>query len=179
VALLLNAGTGRWMDDPYEPVLETFEVFYRRERRAVVGLAFVLSGSAPIAEELAQDAFIAALRDWGRVGQLEDPSGWVRRVVANRSVSRFRRLAVEARFVGRGTDRSWSPAEERDVDLWREVRRLPKRQAQVVALYYVDDLSRRDIARVLGCSEETVKTHLERARRTLAARLGEVSEEGG
>lgn len=165
------------MDEVSEPVLETFEGFYRRELRAVVGLAYVLSGSEMVAEELAHDAFVAALRDWERVRRLEDPSAWIRRVVANQSVSRFRRLALEARHAGRAGGRSWSSTESSDVDLWREVRRLPRRQAQVIALHYLHDLPRRDVARVLGCSEETVKTQLTRARRTLARRLGESQEE--
>jgi RNA polymerase sigma-70 factor (ECF subfamily) len=54
---------------------------------------------------------------------------------------------------------------------WDHVRRLPRRQAQVVALRYVYDLEVADIARTLGCSEGSVKVHLSRARHTLATRL--------
>jgi RNA polymerase sigma factor (sigma-70 family) len=165
------------MDEPYEPALGTFDGFYRRERRAIVGLAFVLSGSAAAAEELAQDAFLAALRDWDRVAHFDDPSAWIRRVVANRSVSRIRRLALEARHARRNSVPTWSPSREGDVDLWGEVRRLPKRQAQAIALHYLHDLPRREVATILQCSEETVKTHLDRGRRTLAIRLGERDEE--
>jgi RNA polymerase sigma-70 factor (ECF subfamily) len=57
------------------------------------------------------------------------------------------------------------------IDVWGAVRQLPRRQAQVVALTYLHDLSRRQVAEVLGCAEETVKTHLDRARVTLAERL--------
>jgi RNA polymerase sigma-70 factor (ECF subfamily) len=55
--------------------------------------------------------------------------------------------------------------------VWAEVRRLPRRQAQVVALRYVLDLELREIADVLGCSVGAVKTHLNRARQTLALRV--------
>lgn len=41
---------------------------------------------------------------------------------------------------------------------------------------YVDDLPLADIAAVLGCSEGTVKTHLQRARRTLADHLSTETE---
>lgn len=81
------------MDLPSGSDPEHFERLYRREHRAIVGLAYVFSGSAPVAEELAHDAFLVALRDWERVRRLEDLSAWIRRVVANRSASRFRRLA--------------------------------------------------------------------------------------
>ena len=51
------------------------------------------------------------------------------------------------------------------------MRALPHRQAQTAALRFVYDLPIADIARTLGCSEGTVKQHLSRARRSLAATL--------
>ncbi len=152
---------------------EDFEAFFRREYRPVLGLAAALTGSRAAAEELTQDAFMAALRRWDRVAALDNPGAWVRRVVANRSVSAFRRRMAEARALlrwGRPHEAAAIEHEAR-IDLWREVRRLPARQAQAVAVTYLLDLTRREVAEVLGCSEETVKTHLDRARRTLAGRL--------
>ena len=69
---------------------ETFEEFYEREFQAVVGLAYALSGNRSGAEDLAQEAFLVAHRDWDRVGTYARPEVWVRRVVANFSVSVFR-----------------------------------------------------------------------------------------
>jgi RNA polymerase sigma-70 factor (ECF subfamily) len=56
-------------------------------------------------------------------------------------------------------------------DVWRAVRRLPNRQAQVIALFYLEDLPLDEIADILDLSVETVRTHLRRARRKLARRL--------
>ncbi|HLF43566.1 MAG TPA: SigE family RNA polymerase sigma factor [Acidimicrobiia bacterium] len=160
------------MDDiPIIRSIESFEAFFQRDYRAVLGLAVVLSGSRSVAEDLTQDAFLAALRDWERVGRFDNPGAWVRRVVATKSTSVFRRAAAEARAILRlGSARNLELGNEieKGLDVWRQVRRLPRRQAQVVALIYLHDLSRRDVAEILGCSEETVKTHLDRARRTLA-----------
>ncbi len=168
------------MDEtPLLRAAEDFEAFFRREYRPVLGLAAVLAGSRTAAEELAQDAFIAALRDWPRIARLDNPGAWVRRVVANRSVSAFRRRLAEAKALlrwGRPAAAVEAVDAEAKIDVWREVRRLPARQAQAVALTYLHDLSRREVAEVLGCSEETVKTHLERARRTLATRLHDEEE---
>lgn len=154
---------------------ETFDVFYAREFRAVVGLAYVLSGSRSGAEDLAQEAFLAALRHWHRIAGYDDPGAWVRRVVAHRAVSRFRRRAAEARALLRLGEREYVVA---DLDepagaVWDAVRRLPARQAQVVALRFFDGRSIANIARILDCSENTVKTHLRRGKQTLARRLGE------
>jgi RNA polymerase sigma-70 factor (ECF subfamily) len=159
------------------PMPEPFDVFYRREQPHMVALAYVLCGSESVAEELAHDAFVQAMRSWERVGQMDAPVAWVRRVVANASTSRFRRLRAESKALLRLTSRP-EPAPvgsgvDAVSDVWEAVRRLPRRQAQVVALVYLHDLSRRETAALLGCSEETVKTHLQRARVALAHELGE------
>jgi RNA polymerase sigma-70 factor (ECF subfamily) len=59
----------------------------------------------------------------------------------------------------------------RDDDLWTAVRELPGRQAQVLALTFLEDRTVADIAALLGCGEETVRTHLRRGRAALARRL--------
>jgi RNA polymerase sigma-70 factor (ECF subfamily) len=154
---------------------------YRREYRSVVALAYGLSGSRSAAEELTQDAFLEAHRAWDRIGSYDDPGAWVRRVVANRSVSRVRRSVAEMRAITRIAARRELPTElpESDAEFWRAVRRLPDRQAQVVALHYLEDRSISDIAGVLEISPDTVKVHLHRGRRALADALGaRVDEEG-
>jgi RNA polymerase sigma-70 factor, ECF subfamily len=67
--------------------------------------------------------------------------------------------------------------EEPDADFWRAVRALPRRQAQAIALFYLEDLPVAAIAEVLDCAEGTVKALLHQGRRTLAARLGLDHEE--
>lgn len=66
-----------------------------------------------------------------------------------------------------------------DVDrFWRAVRALPARQAQCIALRYLDDLGSASIARVLGCAESTVRVHLHRGRTALARTLAlDIEEE--
>lgn len=61
---------------------------------------------------------------------------------------------------------------EQDEAVWRAVRQLPRRQAQVVALHYVDDRSVAEIAAVLDLAEGTVKATLHQARQALARALG-------
>ena len=151
-----------------------FEAFYARELRSVIGLAYALSGSRSAAEDLAQEAFLAAHKSWGRVGRYDKPEAWVRRVVANLSVSRFRRSVREARAMARlKPQSSYLPAlPAEDEAFWSEVRALPKRQAQAIALHYLEDRSVADIAEILECAEGTVKVHLFKGRARLSERLG-------
>jgi RNA polymerase sigma factor (sigma-70 family) len=153
--------------------LLSFDDFYRREYRHVLGLAFVLTGNQSAAEDVAQDAFTAAFRHWRFVAACDSPGAWVRRVACNRAASVLRRRLVEAKALVRLAKRTQTSIEldEGDEAFWQAVRRLPPRQAQAVALYYFEDYSVRDISAVLDCSEGTVKTHLSRARAAVARHL--------
>lgn len=159
------------------PVVRTFDGFVRENGRRLVGLAYALSGSRSAAEDLAQDALLAAYRRWDEVSRMDDPAAWVRRVVANRAVSLVRRRISEAKGLARlASERprpDVPPLSAETEGIWAEVRRLPRRQRQVVALRYYGQLSMSEIADVLGCSKESVNTHLRRARTTLARRLPE------
>jgi RNA polymerase sigma-70 factor (ECF subfamily) len=54
------------------------------------------------------------------------------------------------------------------LDIERALRRLPGNQARALRLFYLDDLSIREIAWRLGCAEGTVRIWLHRGRRHLA-----------
>ncbi|MFQ5553814.1 MAG: sigma factor-like helix-turn-helix DNA-binding protein, partial [Acidimicrobiia bacterium] len=153
------------------------DAFFRREFRRVVALAYALSGSRLVAEDLAQEAFAAAARRWNVVGTYDRPGPWVRRAVANRSVSLLRRRSAELRALARLRPLRLhvQPMPADAAGVWHEVRRLPQRQAQVVALRYLEELSLREIGEILGIGAETARTHLRRAHDTLRSSL-EVDE---
>lgn len=154
---------------------QTFDAFYRAQFTGLVALARALVGPRTLAEDLAQEAMMAAYRRWDEVTEYDHPEAWVRRVCSNLATSAFRRHQAELRALVRVGSRPADvvPAGESTNEFWAMVRRLPKRQAEVVALHYVLDLSVEDVATTLEVSPGTVKTHLSRARQTLAARLDE------
>lgn len=159
---------------------EDFDVFYQREFRPVVALAYALSGSRIAAEDLAQEAFIAAHQQWEKVGRYESPGAWVRRVVSNKSISLFRKRTSEAKALSRLALQRQTPLPELaapDDEFWQMVRDLPKRQSQAIALYYIEDRPVVEVAAILECSESTAKVHLHKARKSLAKRM-KLAEEG-
>jgi RNA polymerase sigma-70 factor (ECF subfamily) len=157
-----------------------FAAFYERERRGVTAMVVTLTGGPAAAEEVTQEAFLRAYVRWARVGAYERPEWWVRRVALNLAVSRWRRRRAEARALGRvmaamATSAGAVAGQEAvaEDDVWAVVRTLPRRQAQVVALRYVEDRSDDEIADILGCAPGTVRAHLQRARVALSERLAD------
>jgi RNA polymerase sigma-70 factor (ECF subfamily) len=108
---------------------------------------------------------------------MDNPGAWTRRVALNLAVGRWRRFRAEARAVLRLAPSVEVPApdEPESTRFWDAVRALPDRQAQVIALTYVEDLDAEAVGQILGISASTVRVHLSRARATLAKRL-EVDE---
>ncbi len=156
----------------------SFEEFYTAELPRLVALARGLC-PAHLAEDVAQEAMIVTYRRWREVSELERPDLWVRRTCANLAVSQFRRRMVELRATARLAGRRQPPIElsPSGEEFWTAVRALPQRQAQAAALRFVYDMPIADIAATLGTSEGTVKQHLSRARRALAATLGATDQE--
>ena len=102
---------------------------------------------------------------------------WVTTTALNLGRSEIRHQAVRRRRAPVVSALSESDAEMESVpsrlDVRNALRGLPRRQAEIVALYYGLDLSISEIALSLRRSEGTVKTTLFKARKSLAAALGQ------
>lgn len=151
-----------------------FAAFYRAHRARTVAVVSSLTGDRAAAEDIVQEAFATALRRWSTIRRYDRPGDWVKRVALNRAISRFHRGRREETALRRiAGERDRPPREhDRDDPVWVAVRALPRRQAQVMALLFIDDLTIEQASETLDISAGSVKTHLHRARQTLAAALG-------
>jgi RNA polymerase sigma-70 factor (sigma-E family) len=149
---------------------EVFDAFVRARHHALLRYGTVLTGDLHSAADLVQDALERTGLAWSRVQQQGDPEGYVRRVMANRSISTWRKLRRE-RLVGDPPEASY---EDQPVDrvLWDVLARLPRRQRTVLVLRYYEDLSEAEIARVLGIAPGTVKSQASKGIAALRAALG-------
>lgn len=115
------------------------------------------------------------LKLWKHREKLNDPTHidkWLTRVTVNecRSLLRFRRETISFEEI---EALCTAPAAQEEQELMLAVLRLPKEQRVVVHLYYYEEFSVREIARLLRVSENAVKKRLSRARETLRKRLKE------
>jgi RNA polymerase sigma-70 factor (ECF subfamily) len=150
-----------------------FEDFYRQEYPRLVRMVASMTHRWSVAEELAQESLWEASRRWGDVGAMERPDAWVRRVAVRRAVSWHRRLLAEASALGRARPERPRDSDSAVVDpaIWAALRSLPRRQAVAMALWGIEQRSFEEIGEVLGCSAETARTHVRRARTRLEEAL--------
>jgi RNA polymerase sigma-70 factor (sigma-E family) len=147
----------------------SFEDFVRARSSSLLRTALLLTGqNRAEAEDLLQVALERAYRHWFRISRTDQPERYVRRVLANASADRWRRIARRAeRSVAAAcpdtpvSDRT-DEIVERDY-LLRALAALPHGQRAVLVLRYFDDLSEGETAQMLGCSIGTVKSQAARA----------------
>lgn len=132
----------------------TQAVLFEEQRTGLMRLAFLLTGSEPVAEELVQDAFEQVVRRWDMV---HSPAGYVRSAVISGARSWGRRKTPP-----RVERRDPLQLDEEAVAVRSELAALPHRQREVIVLRYFAGLSDSQIAVELDQPIGTVKSHLRR-----------------
>jgi RNA polymerase sigma factor (sigma-70 family) len=138
----------------------SFEAFYVASYDSLVRLAYVLTSSREVAEDLVQDSFVRLHRHYANV---ESPERYIRRSVVNASRSYFRRAGRERDkrpllyVVPDGGEAPGASGELNDVLLT-----LPYRQRAAIVLRYYSDLSEHEIAQILECRPGTVGSLIHR-----------------
>ncbi|HEY7946295.1 MAG TPA: sigma-70 family RNA polymerase sigma factor [Acidimicrobiales bacterium] len=155
-------------DDAVGQAVGGFEEAFPALYRLAYQVSFRVLGDRGDAEDVAQEALARTYLRWLR---LEDrPEGWVVTVATNLAIDRHRRRR-------RSTTLGTEPLSLVDVhqservDLARALRRLPRRQREVVVLRYLADWSEADVAEALGVSAGSVKSHASRGLAALRLHL--------
>ncbi len=167
----------------------SFEEFVHARSGSLLRTALLLTGqNRAEAEDLLQAALERAYRHWPRVSESGEPERYVRKILANASADRWRRIArrpeqaLAASDVGPGVQDRAAEVADRDF-LLRALAALPPRQRAVLVLRYFDDLPEAEIAEMLGCSLGTVKSQVARAlarlREAAGAQAAPAGRQGG
>ncbi|MDP9185523.1 MAG: RNA polymerase sigma factor [Actinomycetota bacterium] len=149
--------------------------FFRIEFPSVLRTVFLILRDRGRAEEIAQDAFMQLYVHWRKVSAYERPEAWVRRIAIRMAVRQQKRDRLRTLLEHAAAE----PPRDRaaGLDLGEAMRDLTPTQKAVVVLYYYEDRPTAEIVEILGMSQSTVRVHLSRARRHLAALLREEVDE--
>jgi RNA polymerase sigma-70 factor, ECF subfamily len=155
---------------------DAYAILVRRYERQAHAAAWVIVRDHHAAQDVAQEAFIKAYEQLGRLRQPRTFGVWLltiaRRTAADRVRTKNRLVFVPTVPDSATFD---APAES-DADLILTlVASLPSREQQVLLFRYVDSLPVADIAVLLGCPVGTVTKQLSRALSRLRDRLKETS----
>ena len=163
---------------------EAFSILVQRHQKSVHALAWRKIGDFHYAEEITQDTFLQAYKKLSTLKDRNQFAGWLY-VIANRlcidwmrkrkpaeqslgdaSVKAIDKLTYE-RYVLE--QRETEATEHRREIVKQLLERLPESERTVVTLYYLGEMTAKEIGRFLGVSANTITSRLQRARKRLQA----------
>jgi len=168
--------------------------------RSLYQVAIRLSADQQDAEDLVQDTYIKALQAFPSLREPEKVRPWLWQILSRTAMDRFRREPREV-YVGDLEDldgfslyhkiRDEDPfpysdrlhqdflAQFRDEEVNRALRALPQEYRLPLVLFYVEELSYRELAEVLECPMGTIMSRLFRGRKMIERELWEYAKEKG
>lgn len=158
----------------------SFDELYEKYKNDAVRTAYLITGNQSICEDIAQETFVTCYRS---IGSLKNPkafTAWFYHILTRIAWKYGKLASIEI-----ADENVIEKADEINVDtsianheltetkriLCSEISGLEPNQKTVVILYYYNELTTREIAQVLKCSEGTVKSRLHTARKKLRERL--------
>src|SRR5689334_11259674 len=128
---------------------DAFRAYFERHHASLSRLAYLMTGEAQVADDLAADALTEVWRHWERVQAADDPVAYGHGIVMNLARQWVRRRGRE-RLLTLGLSGNGRTEKDRDVpavlDVRSALRKLPHRRRACVVLRYAFDLSERDVA---------------------------------
>lgn len=161
-----------------------FQLFVDAHRERAVRLAWrLVGGDDAAAEDVAQEAFLRALRALPRFREEAQLSTWFYRILVRQAYSHTRKRATRRRLLG--LFRGERESEQRVVPCWpdpglqrrigRALLRLSRQQREVFVLVHMEGLTVAETARILDRAPGTIKSHLHRALVKMRADLADLS----
>jgi RNA polymerase sigma factor (sigma-70 family) len=141
--------------------------------------AHSILGDLDLAEDARQEAFISAYLDLQALRTPEAFPGWFRQIVRKHSIEirrKRRAILIPLEAVGEIADCRQRQGESLDdrqqyAQILRVIGGLPAAEREIARLFYVEELTLREIGRRVGIAEKTVKSRLHQARARLRQRL--------
>jgi RNA polymerase sigma-70 factor (ECF subfamily) len=155
-----------------------FELMMAQYQNKVFRLACSMLRDQALAEETAQDIFVRVWRALPEYRGLASVSTWIYSIARNTCLTALKFRAAhptlsldEPGVRGAAEARIASPREGLGADLPHLISQLPDKYRQVITLFYMEERSYDEVARLLDLPIGSVKTYLHRAKKELAASI--------
>ncbi len=139
-------------------------------------------GSRELAEDITQETYLRAVREWQSRRRPDVPLAWLQTVARNLLLNHYRRKTPElidaARIDALFDD---GPADGPDAAalVYWGLARLGRRRGELLEAFYLEDKNTATIAREFGISERAVEGRLRRARQALRTQLERMIKQNG
>lgn len=154
-----------------------FETLVQPHLTSAFRVAFLIVHDYHLAEDAVQEALWEAYRSLYRYDKRKGASfrAWFIKIVTHRALNMVRRKKKTEEYVD-SIDPGQNPLEsilqkEKEQQIWRAIQLMAPKHRSAVILYYYEEFSIAEIAKILGVFEGTVKSRLHKARKLIAEQI--------
>ena len=160
-----------------ERTARSFEDLVEAEKARLFGALCLITRDRYEAEDVMQEAFLKVWEHWDRVGEMDDPTGYLYRTALNLYRKRMRRASLALKRAMRLAPRSdeLADVETRDAVV-RALAALTPRQRQSIVLVDLLDYSSEAAGRLMGVKAATVRVLVSQGRAALKRNVGDADE---
>jgi RNA polymerase sigma factor (sigma-70 family) len=156
---------------------KAFHSVYKLYSKAMYNVSYRITGREEDAEDVLQESFVSAFRNLDHYRGDATFGSWLKRIVVNRSINVIRMRKMELL----PEDENFDVREEETVEVYKEeltvekvrasIMKLPDGYRSVLSLYLLEGYDHQEIASILGITESTSKSQLNRAKAKLREQL--------
>ena len=174
---------------------QAIAILYERTNRKAYYLALQLVKDQDQAQDILQDAYLKVFTNLGMLQQPENFQGWLDTIVINKSKDYLKKKkpVLFSQMAAKDEEESepdfedesgyFSPEKRADYGetkrlIQEMIDRLPEAQRMAVVLYYLENLPVARIARIMECSEGTVKSRLNYGRKSIKEQVLALEKKG-
>lgn len=164
---------------------KAFEALFQKYKDQAIRTAYLMSGHPQLAEDIVQEAFTTCYLSLNKLKKPECFRAWFFKLltrIAWRSLKKEKCL-VPTEDIGELIEQAYFKGQTTSLDqqyeyetLYDNISKLSYPLQTTLILYYYNELTLKEIAKVMGCLEGTVKSRLHTARKKLKLHLLEQEE---
>lgn len=145
------------------------EILYRKFADKMYNICLMYANDTDVASDILQDGFIKVFRNLKRFSFEGSFEGWVRKIMVNTALEYFRKKKRDHEFIENYSHQTHTVFDEildqiNADEIIKLVNELPSKAAMVLKLYAIEGYKHSEIAELMGTSEGTSKSQLNRAR---------------
>lgn len=162
---------------------QTFEEILHTHGDYIVRLCYTYTKDWQMAEDLTQETFLRFYAAQGKFRHDADVKTYLYRIAVNRCKTylaswRYKQtqlIEIGQKLIAKEDVASQVEQKDESMRIYEKIKMLPVKYREVLVFFHYFDWTTAQIAELLNCSENTVKTRLRRGRQ----QLGQILEEGG
>ncbi|MEZ5082368.1 MAG: sigma-70 family RNA polymerase sigma factor [Bacteroidales bacterium] len=153
---------------------------YKKYAAGMLGVCLRYSKNKEEAEDILQDGFIKVFTNIKKLKDYYAVEGWIKRIMVNTAITYFKKKKIyfenidDIEFAENTEEEAFYPVDAET--LMKVIQHLPIGYRTVLNLYVFESYTHREIANLLGISENTSKTQLMKARRHIKSKLLEINK---